>query len=264
MDFFQIPAFCITLDPKSTKRALPTLEQIKSIGFEKAEFFPGVDLRKKKLIDVKDLVSTRAYEELSEGRYTHEGLSGLGSVGCYLAHLGLWKKCVELDTPIAIFEDDLFFTPDAKEKIQKAYTSAVENNYDILRIIYRVPSYFSYEKTPEKISSTLSRTNRGVSTEAYIITPKAALLAVKYAMPMEMHCDHYLDLLSKKYGLNCFFMKDSVKLKDRDFSTLDHSKVKTYYEDSPKKENDGIGTIGKVGILLAILALIIWWKNRGK
>ena len=33
-----------------------------------------------------------------------------GEVGCFLSHYGLWKKCIELDEPILILEDDAIVT----------------------------------------------------------------------------------------------------------------------------------------------------------
>ena len=32
-----------------------------------------------------------------------------GVIGCFYSHYGLWKKCIELDEPIMIFEDDVKF-----------------------------------------------------------------------------------------------------------------------------------------------------------
>lgn len=32
-----------------------------------------------------------------------------GVMGCFLSHYSLWKKCVELDQPIGIFEEDVIF-----------------------------------------------------------------------------------------------------------------------------------------------------------
>jgi GR25 family glycosyltransferase involved in LPS biosynthesis len=32
-----------------------------------------------------------------------------GVVGCFLSHFTLWQKCLELNEPIAIFEDDVLF-----------------------------------------------------------------------------------------------------------------------------------------------------------
>jgi hypothetical protein len=36
-------------------------------------------------------------------------MSKSGVIGCFYSHYGLWKKCVELNEPIMIFEDDVKF-----------------------------------------------------------------------------------------------------------------------------------------------------------
>jgi len=257
----RLTAVCITLDPESPTRAKPTLREIKRVGFVNVKTISGVDLRKKSLKDVNDLLSVRAYGELHSGRYVHEALSGLGSVGCYLAHLNAWKKCVKLGTPLVIFEDDLLFTPDAKERIEEAYNSAVENSYDILRICYSIPDYVSKFQAGTPISSSLSRVNRGESAAAYIITPKAAKLAVEHALPMEMHCDHYLDFLSKKYGLNNYYITKSVRIDNEaaKASTLNHNSIDRY-PNSCRKE----GWIIWGMLVLAVIIGYALWKKRSR
>lgn len=45
--------------------------------------------------------------------YTEEeknGLSSPGVMGCFYSHFKLWQKCVELNEPIMVFEDDVLFT----------------------------------------------------------------------------------------------------------------------------------------------------------
>lgn len=253
-----IPAFCITLNPSSQERAIPAVREIKRVGFKTVDFLPGVDFRKKTLGDVKDLVSNRAYLELAKGRYVHEGLSGLGSVGCYMAHLGAWRKCVEMGRPIAIFEDDLLFVPDAREKITKAYEDAVRHKFDILRIQYMFPEYFSDDEKGSKISGVLSRVNRGQSTAAYIMTPRAAKIAVEHALPMEMHCDHYLDFLSLKYDLQCFYITDPVYIDRGLKSTLNHNTIRKY-KGSCRKQEWIIWAL----VIIAIAGLIVW-KRKSK
>ena len=38
------------------------------------------------------------------------GLSAPGVMGCFYSHYRLWQKCVELNEPIMVFEDDVIFT----------------------------------------------------------------------------------------------------------------------------------------------------------
>lgn len=69
--------------------------------------------------DLKRLIRPKMYQEFKQ-RYhyniierqvigeNHIGkLSRPGVVGCFYSHYSLWEKCVELDEPIMIFEDDV-------------------------------------------------------------------------------------------------------------------------------------------------------------
>ena len=43
-----------------------------------------------------------------------------GEVGCFLSHYLLWKKCIDLNEPILILEDDAIITDEFDiEKIEK-------------------------------------------------------------------------------------------------------------------------------------------------
>jgi glycosyl transferase family 25 len=41
-----------------------------------------------------------------------------GEIGCYASHMGLWKKCVELNRPIVILEDDARLTDELPRALQ--------------------------------------------------------------------------------------------------------------------------------------------------
>ena len=179
-------AYCITLDRHSTERALAAIKQIQRLGFE-VEFADGVNVKDMNLDDIAPLLSTRAYFELKFGREVHEALSGLGSVGCYFAHLNLWRRCAAGTEPIAIFEDDVDFQNTSAESLPLILQEAEENKFDILRLIYNP------QIRGTQISSSLSQVERGTGTSAYLITPQAARVVAQNALPIEMHCDHFLD-----------------------------------------------------------------------
>jgi len=45
-------------------------------------------------------------------KYTEDEITGLsqpGVMGCFFSHYRLWKKCIDLNEPIMIFEDDVLF-----------------------------------------------------------------------------------------------------------------------------------------------------------
>jgi GR25 family glycosyltransferase involved in LPS biosynthesis len=71
--------------------------------------------------DLKKLIRPEMYEEFKDRYYyniverqrideLHAGkLSRPGVVGCFYSHYSLWDKCVQLNEPIMIFEDDVKF-----------------------------------------------------------------------------------------------------------------------------------------------------------
>lgn len=70
--------------------------------------------------EIKELIRPEVYEDFKK-RFVYqltekfplggdEGkVSMPGVIGCFYSHYNLWKKCIELDEPIMIFEDDVKF-----------------------------------------------------------------------------------------------------------------------------------------------------------
>lgn len=77
-------------------------------------------------------------------KFTH------GEIGCILSHIGVWKKCIELDEPILVFEDDIEFSPnldlnqiiDILKREEFVYLSRKENGkFKKIDNILAIPSY---------------------------------------------------------------------------------------------------------------------------
>jgi len=64
--------------------------------------FNGVDGRLTSLAEYK-LITNKSHKKCINL------FSKPGVVGCFLSHFTLWQKCLELNEPIAIFEDDVLF-----------------------------------------------------------------------------------------------------------------------------------------------------------
>jgi GR25 family glycosyltransferase involved in LPS biosynthesis len=212
-------AYCITLNRTDPQRALNAFQQIKKLGFD-VQFADGVNVKSKPLAELASLLTPRAYWELKNGREVHEALSGTGSVGCYLAHLNLWKKCAAGTEPIAIFEDDIYFRTNAFETLPAVLREAEEMDYDILRLSYNPTTNGS------PASAHLSHVVKGWGGSAYILTPKAASVLVKDAMPMNMHCDYYMDAASLKHNLNHYYVTVPLDINRMLPSTIGHSPLK--------------------------------------
>ena len=87
-----------------------------------------------------------------------------GEIGCVLSHLELWKKCVELNEPILILEDDVIPLVDNwKEKLEKY------SNYDLL---YAGRKYIEGER--EEINDELETPGFSYWCSSYMISPEFA------------------------------------------------------------------------------------------
>jgi len=131
-----VEAICITIDQSNPERGAITMQNIRSLGFKNAEYFQGVDLRDTPDSVVKDLLTPRGYYELKNGREVYEALSSRGSVGCYLAHVNAWKRCLRDNRELAVFESDFRVDPSKAGEISKAYTSAKAMGYDLFQFGY--------------------------------------------------------------------------------------------------------------------------------
>lgn len=58
--------------------------------------------------EFKEQYSWKIYEKKLVGN-DKEKMKRPGVVGCFYSHYGLWRRCVELNEPIMIFEDDVKF-----------------------------------------------------------------------------------------------------------------------------------------------------------
>ncbi len=53
-----------------------------------------------------------------------------GELACYASHYLLWQKCIELNEPIVILEDDICFNPNFDEGIKRVQASG----YDYVKL----------------------------------------------------------------------------------------------------------------------------------
>ncbi len=223
-----IEAVCITLDPQNPDRAQRALSEIRKLGFKHSSFFEGVRGAKFSDDELKRLMTPRAYFELRNGRYVHEAFSGVGSVGCYLAHINAWKKCASSGEPLAIFEDDYVAKEGSKEIIEKALKESKIRGFDILRLQHRRNPDYGENVEQIRGSKNIIRIIRTEGTCAYIITPRAAQILLMNAFPLDVQVDHYLDM-------GCFYNNlenyattidtfDDPQIK----SQVDHNSIRAY------------------------------------
>jgi GR25 family glycosyltransferase involved in LPS biosynthesis len=131
-----------------------------------------------------------------------------GAIGCALSHLQLWDKCIELNRPIIIMEDDAIVSRDFNKHINNLMNNLVPKEWDIIQLNYNFDSVLSYSNTNyetcncifnkhsitktdiqnfvnSKINTTIARLQFCFGSSAYIISPNGASKLKKKCFPLD-------------------------------------------------------------------------------
>lgn len=157
--------FVINLE-KALERRQRVTEKLAEIGMG-CEFFAAVN-------GFEGLPEELADKPDDEYRIKYRGRPLTpGEKGVYASHYLLWKKCIELDEPIAIFEDDFLPTPFFHQVIAKL--PELHEYYDYLRLEPQDTNFSNkmVENTPDGFQVVMWMDNAG-GARGYSITPKAA------------------------------------------------------------------------------------------
>ena len=112
-----------------------------------------------------------------------------GELGCYVSHLLAWEKCVELNEPIVVMEDDFELTGDFEAGI--AYLEKFVDKLAFVRLEPLEKQFFlTSRKDPD--FTLVKQLNVGMCATGYVITPHGAKELLKNAMPIKMPVDLYL------------------------------------------------------------------------
>jgi len=115
-----------------------------------------------------------------------------GMIGCFLSHRRCWQRCVALDKPLLVFEDDVELVPEFREQVDAAM-SELPADWDVLLIgalgaVHPDKRYglnlpvalvAGGMRRPRRLSERLHVPLRPMGTHCYLISPRgaAALLA---------------------------------------------------------------------------------------
>ena len=152
------------------------------------------------------------YDDKLRQRYRGRALSG-GELGCFSSHFLLWQKCVELDQPIIIMEDDLLISDSFCEAIAIA-----EKQIDNLRLLRLYGLFFKrrpYKKIGQFEGFDLMEHIKGPSgAQCYVLSPLAAKTFIQHSKVWYMAVDDFMDRYWS-HGINCYsLMPFPIELAD--------------------------------------------------
>lgn len=172
-------SFVITL-AGSAERQKKSHDELTKVGVN-FEFLYGVDARSS-----QDPLLERYREQ--EFEYNLGRPAAIGEIGCYASHYLAWQKCVELNEPIVIFEDDLTIESSFIETLKVCEQQIEKRGYirleqaDLNKLHYTVDNsgtkeVVKYLKVPQCMT-------------AYAISPSTARAFIETSQ----HFDHPVDV----------------------------------------------------------------------
>jgi len=141
------------------------------------------------------------YDDSIREKYRRKALSG-GELGCFASHFLLWEKCVGLNQPVAILEDDLIINTSLNEALELAQSQIHTLKYLRLAGTYVKPN--SYKKIKPLGSFDLIDHIRGpAGTLGYVISPAGAAALINQAEKWFLAVDDYMDRYWW-HGVDCY------------------------------------------------------------
>lgn len=107
-------------------------------------------------------------------------------VGCFASHYKLWQKCIELNEPIVVLEDDIELTSDFDVKVNFLETKI--SKYGYIRL------WGIFQRDSEMVEDGIKLYKRGpAGTQGYVILPNMAKKFISKASRWIEPVDDYMD-----------------------------------------------------------------------
>ncbi len=191
---YKMKIFIINLD-RSKDRKQYMQQQFDKIGVE-CEFFSAIDGRSLDRKWLSKVAKSKFYNQIT-GRAGFARSHSNNEIACFASHFSLWQKCIELNEPIIVLEDDVILDHDFKKSM-----ATLEKYLDKLQYI-RLIVTLKYRKKIQLADDLSLYPHFPSGAQGYAIAPKAAKLFVHYAKKWHEPVDMYMDL-SVIHGLRAY------------------------------------------------------------
>lgn len=179
-----IDIFVVNLE-HSVERKNFISEQLDSLNVN-YQIFPAINGRES-VHPVLDM-----YDDQLSQTYRCKSLSK-GQLGCYASHYLLWEKCVELNKPIIIIEDDILID---KQSFAEFYNLApnLNSQYEFIRLNAHRRRKATFQTIENVNNLSIYRASKGhMSTMGYFLTPAGAKKFLQNSKKWYMAVDIYMD-----------------------------------------------------------------------
>jgi len=187
--------FVISLERSQDRKT--TFDKFNSKFINNYTFHKAVDGNTIRILDLDHSIIKKGSKNYSNG-----------AVGCALSHLQLWEKCIELNKPIVIMEDDVIVSRDYNKHMNNLMNNLAPKNWDIIQLNYNFDSVLTYNNTVyetcssifskhkitqddisnfvnSKINTTIARLHFCFGTSAYVLSPSGAVKLKKLCFPLD-------------------------------------------------------------------------------
>jgi GR25 family glycosyltransferase involved in LPS biosynthesis len=197
MSNLKIPKiYIICLEKTKSKRCLPTLNAWKKVSHN----IQTVQAITPQEFNLKDVVTPYTYAGIqNRNRKSVELLGAPVEAACGLSHIKTWRLIAESQEPGIILEDDMDL-PEYKIRMLLNQLQDMPNNTDIYLLHFNGIN-FKGSKIGGIRGKYMNVSNFS-GLMAYYITPKAAKLLARYALPMDAQIDTYVPRLAQIHQLN--------------------------------------------------------------
>ena len=170
------------------------------------------------------------YDDRRRLKARRRALSG-GELGCWASHFLLWQRCVDIDRPIVVMEDDVSIDDNFIEALSIASEQLGHLKY--LRLAGTSLHRRSYQLVDQIGSFSLADHVRGPSgTLCYVIHPEAAQALIKHSSSWFLAVDDYIDRYWI-HGVDCYSLMPfpvTIPCLQGDIERLEKKKINLYWK----------------------------------
>ena len=188
IDINTIKAFAICMHPSDEK-----IDNWRSL-------FPAVEIQNAIVGKNVDISDTKVVSPLTRFQLDHHSkndtiysIPSVGAIGCYLSHLECMKKCVELNEPIIVFEEDVTFSDYKKKVIRNALQNVPDDSMHISLLYIRQSIYKDYDSTFCRILGDHA------GTQCMLLFPAGAKFILDKALPITTQIDLFIGIILSLY-----------------------------------------------------------------